>query len=418
LCQLAGSPSVAGVTNSRYWPLADLRVTSASLLLRPMAEADLTTVADLLPDDVDLDPAATRYAAFDDRTNRGVVFHQAYWQCYGTWRPESWKLNFVVLADGEIVGWQQLEGEDFLRLRTVDSASFLVPEVRGRGYGKQMRAAVLALAFGPLDAQAAITSAWHDNHASLGVSRALGYQPNGEDFQARDGSADVMAHLRMARADWLASGLGGDVRIDGFDACRPLFGLPVVDDGTTSAPGGTARVLLISGSTRAASSSTAALKTIQALAPRELDMVLYDGLASLSAFNPDDEQTDDAAVAGLRRQISAADAVIFCTPEYAGTLPGSMKNLLDWTVGGGELYGKPVAWLNVAGPGRGEGAQATLASVLGYVGAVVIEPGCARIPLGADAIGPDGMITQPDARATLTVAAREIATFIRAAQPG
>jgi chromate reductase len=417
LCQLAASPSVAGVSHSRYWPLADLRLTSADLTLRPMTEADLTTVSDLLPDDFDLDPAATRYPAFDDRTNRGVIMHQSYWWCYGTWRPEAWYLSFVVLADGEIVGWQQLKGRDFPTLRTVDSASFLISQVRGRGYAKQMRSAVLALAFGPLEAQVAVTSAWHDNHASLGVSRALGYQPNGELRTARAGGADEMVHLRLARADWLASGLGGDVRIEGFDACRPFFGLPAVDDGTTSGPDGTARVLLISGSTRAASSSTAALKTIQALAPPELDMVMYDGLAGLPAFNPDDEQTSDAAVAGLRRQITAADAVIFCTPEYAGTLPGSMKNLLDWTVGGGELYGKPVAWLNVAGPGRGEGAQATLASVLGYVGATVIEPGCARIPLGRDAIGPDGMITQPDARDTLAGAAREIAAFIRAAQP-
>ena len=61
-------------------------------------------------------------------------------------------------------------------------------------------------------------------------------------------------------------------------------------------------------------------------------------------------------MAGLRRQLADADAVLFCTPEYAGTLPGSLKNLLDWTVGGGELYGKPVAWINVANPGRGDGA--------------------------------------------------------------
>lgn len=43
---------------------------------------------------------------------------------------------------------------------------------------------------------------------------------------------------------------------------------------------------------------------------------------------------------------AAADAVLFCTPEYAGALPGSFKNLLDWTVGGGETYGKPAAWIN------------------------------------------------------------------------
>jgi RimJ/RimL family protein N-acetyltransferase len=85
---------------------------------------------------------------------------------------------------------------------------------------------VLALAFGPLQARAAITSAWHDNHASLGVSRALGYRPNGESLQARGDRADVMKHMRLLRADWLASGLADQVRISGFEGCWPLFGLP------------------------------------------------------------------------------------------------------------------------------------------------------------------------------------------------
>jgi hypothetical protein len=52
-------------------------------------------------------------------------------------------------------------------------------------------------------------------------------------------------------------------------------------------------------------------------------------------------------VARLREEITAADAVLFCTPEYAGTLPGSFKNLLDWTVGGGQLDNKPTAWIPV-----------------------------------------------------------------------
>ena len=131
--------------------------------------------------------------------------HQGYWRSYGTWRPEAWRVNFVVSAAGQILGAQELEGNDFPVLRTVDTASFLVPSARGRGYGKQMRRAVLALAFGPMGAQAAITSAWHDNHASLGVSRALGYQPNGESLHARRDGADVMVHMRMLRAEWLAA---------------------------------------------------------------------------------------------------------------------------------------------------------------------------------------------------------------------
>jgi RimJ/RimL family protein N-acetyltransferase len=169
--------------------------------------------------------AATRYATGEERVTRGIVVHQAYWKAYGTWRPEAWRVSFVVSAAGQILGAQELEGNDFPALRTIDTASFLRPWARGRGYGKQMRRAVLSLAFGPMGAQAAITSAWHDNHASLGVSRALGYQPNGESLDARGDSADVMVHMRLLSAQWLASGAAADIHITGFEGCRHLFGL-------------------------------------------------------------------------------------------------------------------------------------------------------------------------------------------------
>ena len=208
----------------RYWPLIDLRIDSADLTLRPMTEADQRAIADLLPGDVELDPAATRIRPGMSVT-RGIIVHQAYWNAYATWRPEAWRVSFAASAAGQILGAQELEGNDFPALRTVDTASFLIPWARGRGYGKQMRRAVLALAFGPMGAQAAITSAWHDNHASLGVSRALGYQPNGESLDARGDSADVMVHMRLLRAHWLASGAAADIHITGFEACRHLFAL-------------------------------------------------------------------------------------------------------------------------------------------------------------------------------------------------
>ena len=93
--------------------------------------------------------------------------------------------------------------------------------------------------------------------------------------------------------------------------------------------------------------------------------------------------------------VAPADAVVFCTPEYAGTLPGSFKNLLDWTVGGGELYGKPAAWIDVANEGRGGGAQATLGTVLGYVGAQVVERACRRLPVAREWVSASGVITDP-----------------------
>jgi RimJ/RimL family protein N-acetyltransferase len=208
-----------------YWPLFDLRLSTPDLLLRPMTEADLPAVADLLPDDVDMDPRATRFGEQDPRLERGVITYQSYWRAYGTWTPQSWRLSFVVMSENTLVGAQELEGNDFPRLHTVDSASFLIPEVRGRGLGRQARTAVLALAFEHLGAESAITSAYHDNLASLGVSRSLGYQPNGESFEARGDGYDTLVHLRMLRAQWEASGLSSDVQVTGFEPCRPFFGL-------------------------------------------------------------------------------------------------------------------------------------------------------------------------------------------------
>jgi chromate reductase len=151
-------------------------------------------------------------------------------------------------------------------------------------------------------------------------------------------------------------------------------------------------VLLICGSTRSASTNSAALRTVAAVAPDGIDTPFYGGLAHLPAFDPDDDGTAHPSVVALHEQISGADAVVFCTPEYAGTLPGSFKNLLDWTVGTGDLHEKPTAFINVAAPGRGEGAASTLIMVLGYVGAKIELDACARLPVSRDAVGSDGLV--------------------------
>jgi NAD(P)H-dependent FMN reductase len=172
-----------------------------------------------------------------------------------------------------------------------------------------------------------------------------------------------------------------------------------------------AAVLLVSGSTRSASTNTAALRTVAALAPAGIETFLYDGLSDLPAFNPDDDGTAYPAVAALHEQISGADAVLFCTPEYAGTLPGSFKNLLDWTVGSADLYEKPAAFLTVAAQGRGDGASAALVAVLGYVGAKIDHDACLRLPVSNDEIGPDGLVTSVEFRAGALNAVTHLAGF-------
>jgi NAD(P)H-dependent FMN reductase len=173
-------------------------------------------------------------------------------------------------------------------------------------------------------------------------------------------------------------------------------------------------MLLVSGSTRAASTNTAALRTAQALAPPTVDAVLYDGLSTLPHFNPDDDVAPlPPAAAELRAQIGAADAVLFSTPEYAGALPGSFKNLLDWTIGDDQVRSiseKPVAWLNTSAHG-GEDAHASLRIVLTYAHATIVEAACARVPVNS-AMVVDGLVVDVEARAIIAGAVTSLATFL------
>lgn len=162
------------------------------------------------------------------------------------------------------------------------------------------------------------------------------------------------------------------------------------------------RVLAISGSTRDGSTNTAVLRTALDVAPEGVEVEVYDGLRSLPHFDPgDDRDPLPPKVADLRDRLAASDVVLICTPEYAGALPGSFKNLLDWTVGGG-LYRHPVAWINASASATGAaGAHASLATVLRYVDADVVQAACREIMVGRPDLGADGLVTDPGKRADI-----------------
>ncbi len=171
-------------------------------------------------------------------------------------------------------------------------------------------------------------------------------------------------------------------------------------------------MLLVSGSLRRRSTNTALLRTARSVAPDGVDADVYEGLGQLPHFNPDDDVDPlHPAVAGLRGEIRRADALLLSTPEYAGALPGSFKNLLDWTVGDdqqGSIYEKPVAWIN-ASPRGARGAHDSLRTVLGYTKAAVVEAACADIPVPGAMVDEEGMISDPSvldhlARALTTLA--------------
>jgi chromate reductase len=138
------------------------------------------------------------------------------------------------------------------------------------------------------------------------------------------------------------------------------------------------KVLGISGSLRRDSHNTRLLRAAAGALPPAAKLELYDGLWAIPPYSEDAEALGEpAAVSDLKRAIAAADAVLFATPEYNASLPGQLKNALDWVsrpAATNPMRGKPAA---VVGASTGlfgaVWAQAELRKVLGYLGARVID---------------------------------------------
>jgi NAD(P)H-dependent FMN reductase len=161
--------------------------------------------------------------------------------------------------------------------------------------------------------------------------------------------------------------------------------------------------------------NAAVLRTASALAPKHVITEIHQGLEMLPYFDPDaDHDPLPPAVASLRASIAAADAVLFCTPEYAGALPGSFKNLLDWTVGGSEMYRKPVAWINAStAPAGAVNAHASLRTVLGYLSTEIVEAACVSIPVPRASIGDDGLIQDAAIRQEIAATVAKLGSVSR-----
>ena len=217
-----------------YWPLdaLRLRLPASSLELRLPDADDLAALAALAEAGVH-DPAAQPFAVpwtDVEPAARARSVLQYHWRCLGQWSPEDWSLNLVAVRDGTVVGTQGASARDYAILREVGTGSWLGMQHQGQGTGTAMRAAVLALAFEGLGAEYAVSDAFTDNLASLGVSRKLGYADDGMERRAIRGRPAESRRLRIDRATWRAAGgaagLGlGEVDIEGLEPCLPLFGL-------------------------------------------------------------------------------------------------------------------------------------------------------------------------------------------------
>jgi RimJ/RimL family protein N-acetyltransferase len=207
-----------------YWPLFDLRVRTPRLELRYPDDDLLVDVVALAARGVH-DPSTMPFSvpwtdAPPGKLERGAL--QYHWRNRAAWTPSAWTCDFVAIVDGQPVGMQGLSADEFSTLRWFETGSWLGRPHQGRGLGKEMRAAVLHLGFAGLDASFAGTAAFEDNAASLGVTRALGYRPNGELFEVRRGQAARQLRFVLPRQEWEAR-RRDDIEIEGLDDAIDLF---------------------------------------------------------------------------------------------------------------------------------------------------------------------------------------------------
>lgn len=207
------------------WPLRHLVLRTPRLELRPDDDAGLLELAEEARRGVH-DPATMPFVAPwtdtpPDQLGRKLV--QYHWGERAALRPEHWSISFLVRFDGVVIGNQGMSGRDFAITREVHTGSWIGRRLHGRGLGTEMRAAVLLFAFDHLGAEVAHSAALADNHASHGVSRKLGYRPNGTATVPRRGVRTVDVRLALARADLVRP--QWTLTVEGFDAqCRALLG--------------------------------------------------------------------------------------------------------------------------------------------------------------------------------------------------
>jgi RimJ/RimL family protein N-acetyltransferase len=206
------------------WPLRHLVLRTPRLELRPDDDEGLLELVEVAYGGVH-DPATMPFLvpwtdADPAHLGRGAL--QYYWQQRAQLGPQRWGLHFLIRHEGRVIGVQGMLAEEFAPLRTVDTGSWLGLPHQRRGFGTEMRAAVLQFAFDWLGAREATSGAFSDNVASLTVSERLGYRRNGTRTLLRRGrpATEILFRLTpryFVRPDW-------KLQVEGVEECLGLLG--------------------------------------------------------------------------------------------------------------------------------------------------------------------------------------------------
>lgn len=211
---------------SSYPPL-DVRIVTPRLELRGATDDLLEQLAPIVrsgkatADPPPWDDPSPFYEQDHDR--RVEKWLQGIWRGRGTVRPEAWRLYFAVIVDGAPVGMQDLTGDEFDSFGTVETTSWVSSDARKRGIGREMRSAILHLAFQGLGAEEAHSEAGVANAGSNTISERLGYKPNGMAWATHDGEPVLGQRWRLLRETWAAQ-RRHDITMSGVEECRKTLG--------------------------------------------------------------------------------------------------------------------------------------------------------------------------------------------------
>jgi RimJ/RimL family protein N-acetyltransferase len=220
------------------WPLFSLRIDTERLTLRVPTDDDFPSLVRAIGRGIH-DPSMMPFAfPWTDipSPERERQAAQHWWKTRATWTPDGWTLSLAVFLDGEAIGVQGLETAKFPLLRTGETGSWLGQPWQGKGYGTEMRKAMLHLAFEHLKAEEITSAAWVDNVASNRVSIAAGYEPNGVARNERRGKPDKTQRYVITRERWETTHEPNSVTVTGFEHCRSMFALDPADSTDPTSP--------------------------------------------------------------------------------------------------------------------------------------------------------------------------------------
>ena len=210
----------------RDWPLFGLSIETPRLTLRYPTDDGLAALNNLASQgihDPDVMPFDIPWTDEPPET-RPQHSLQFYWGTRANWKPTNWHITMMVKEGDAVVGAQGMVASDFAVKRQVGTGSWVGQAYQGHGIGKEMRAAILHLAFAGLGAQRAMSGAFENNVASLAVSRALGYVQNGDDIGAPRGTPMRQIRLLLTRETW-EKNRRRDIQINGLEPCLTMFGI-------------------------------------------------------------------------------------------------------------------------------------------------------------------------------------------------